>query len=56
MNLRTITLWALYVPAAKHIIATRRFKYQINRIHHPDGSVVVKLKGHYFPLDRTKAP
>lgn len=47
MNLRTITFWVLYVPSQKHIVASRRFKYEIERIHHPNGSVVVKVVGHY---------
>lgn len=48
MNLRTITCWVLYDPLAQAIIATRQFKYQIKRLHQPEGAVVVKLKGHYL--------
>lgn len=47
MNLRTITLWALYHPGRKEIIAARRFKYEIENMHRPSGSVLVKMKGHY---------
>jgi len=56
MNLRTITFWVLYDPLAQVVIATRQFKYQVKRVHQPEGTVVVKLKGHYLrPAESTTA-
>lgn len=54
MNLRTITLWAMYNPKRRELIVTRQFKYEIERIHRPADCVLVKLKGHYvLPRART---
>ena len=54
MSLRTITFWVLYHYGRKQIIAARRFKYEIEKIHHPEGSAPVKVKGHYLrPTERT---
>lgn len=47
MNLRTITFWVLYDPKRKELIASRQFKHEIEKLHRPAGSVVVKVKGHY---------
>lgn len=47
MKLRTITFWVLYIPAMKHIVATRRFRYEVAKLHRPAGAVLVKMKGHY---------
>lgn len=55
MNLRTITLWVLYVPSRKQIVAARQFKYQVERLHHPEGSVVVETKGHYVRRSSTRS-
>ncbi len=49
MNLRTITFWVLYDPMVQVVIASRKLKKDIERIHHPAGCVVVKVKGHYLP-------
>lgn len=50
MNLRTITLWAVYDHESKRIRSLRQFKHQITRC--PAGCVVVRLKGHYRPPRR----
>lgn len=48
MNLRTITLWAIYRPKFKHIVTTEPTKKALLKKHRvPTDCVVVKLKGHY---------
>jgi hypothetical protein len=49
MNLRTITFWVIYDPEVKRVIVERRTKTEITeRIHIPQGCVVVKMQGHYI--------
>lgn len=57
MNLRTITFWVLYDPRDKYVIAERKTKREIvERIHIPDGCILVKMKGHYLrPTEKRKA-
>lgn len=56
MNLRTITVWALYDPHTRMILSLKKFKKQI-KLRNYEGCVVVKMKGHYLPprkpMDRT---
>ena len=47
MNLRTITCWIIYNPKQKDIVASRPYKYLIERCHVPKDCVVIQMTGHY---------
>ena len=52
MNLRTIQHWVIYDPKNKHIVAARKYKYQIEKLHLGAGFYIVKMKGHYAASPR----
>lgn len=53
MNLRTVSMWVLYDPIRKQVIACRQFKYEIEGLHNPAYSVIFRMKGHYVRTTST---
>ena len=59
MNLRTIACWAVYHPKSRRIIHGFRTKKELNSFYSsgiPIGTVLVRMKGNYFPAAQERIP